>query len=187
MHAVMMCANNREQAVGFFRATLGLYYLSKIMVEQELDFKKIDQEFNVFIYRTLGKGHSITSILQYMSSKKVLWVLDAKSFIPTFLNYFPDIPFRNIPLLLSINLSVSKKSPASRPPDRCRTGPWNKPGASRRPKAAQRSNRMRHRIEPPTTHRRRPDWLFVNRCHHHHAHKSRLQKSTDAYLPLARL
>ncbi|MFD2271068.1 hypothetical protein ACFS07_07880 [Undibacterium arcticum] len=40
------------------------------MVEQELDFKKIDQEFNVFIYRTLGKGHSITSILQYMSSKK---------------------------------------------------------------------------------------------------------------------
>ncbi|MFC3107793.1 hypothetical protein ACFOFO_07430 [Undibacterium arcticum] len=109
VHAVMMCANNREQAVGFFRATLGLYYLSKIMVEQELDFKKIDQEFNVFIYRTLGKGHSITSILQYMSSKKVLWVLDAKSFIPTFLNYFPDIPFRNIPLLLSINLSVSKK------------------------------------------------------------------------------
>lgn len=109
VHAIMMCAHNREQAIGFFRATLGLYYLSKIMVEQELDFKKIDQEFNVFIYRTLGKGHSITSILQYMSSKKLLWVLDSTSFIPTFLNYFSDIPFRNIPLLLSINLSVSKK------------------------------------------------------------------------------
>jgi hypothetical protein len=109
VHTVMMYASNREQAVGFCRTTLGLYYLSKIMVEQELDFKKIDQEFNVFIYRTLGKGHSITSILQYLSSKKVLWVLDSKSFIPTFLNYFSDIPFRNIPLLLSINLSVSKK------------------------------------------------------------------------------
>ena len=106
---IMMFGNNRAQSVGYFRTALGLYYLSKIMVEEELDFKMIDGEFNRFIYRTLGGGHSITSILQYMSSKRVLLVLDSAPFISTFLNYFSEIPFRNIPILLSINLSVSKK------------------------------------------------------------------------------
>ncbi|NMM26083.1 MAG: hypothetical protein HHJ12_02060 [Glaciimonas sp.] len=106
---IMMFGNNRAQSTGYFRVTLGLYYLSKIMVEEKLDFKMIDQEFNRFIYRTLGGGHSITSILQYMSSQQVLLVLNSASFISTFLNYFSEIPFRNIPILLSINLSVSKK------------------------------------------------------------------------------
>lgn len=106
---VMMYGNNKAQSIGFFRVTTGLYYLSKIMVEDELDFKAIDAEFNSFIFETIGRGHSITSVLQYMSSKKVLWVLDSKSFIPTFLNYFSDIPFKKILLFLSINLSVSKK------------------------------------------------------------------------------
>lgn len=106
---IMMFGNNRAQSVGYFRVTLGLYYLSKIMVEETLDFKMIDREFNRFIYRTLGGGHSITSILQYMSSKQVLLVLNSASFVSIFLNYFSEIPFRNIPILLSINLSVSKK------------------------------------------------------------------------------
>lgn len=106
---IMMFGNNRAQSVGYFRVTLGLYYLSKIMVEEELDFKMIDREFNRFIYRTLGGGHSITSVLQYMSSKQVLLVLESAPFISTFLNYFSEVPFRNIPILLSINLSVSKK------------------------------------------------------------------------------
>jgi len=107
--AVMMYGNNREQSIGFFRAALGLYYLSRIMVEDELDFKAIDKDFNRFIFEKIGRGHSITSILQYLSSKKVLWVLNSKSFLPIFLNYFSDIPFAKITLLLTINLSVSKK------------------------------------------------------------------------------
>ncbi|MEO6354792.1 MAG: hypothetical protein ABI575_00060 [Oxalobacteraceae bacterium] len=107
--SIMMFGNNRAQSIAYFRVTLGLHYLSKIMVEEELDFKIIDREFNRFIYRTLGGGHSITSILQYMSSKQVLLVLDSAPFIATFLNYFSEVPFRNIPILLSINLSVSKK------------------------------------------------------------------------------
>ena len=107
--AVMMYGNNREQAVGFFRTAIGLYYLSKIMVEDELDFKAIDKAFNRFIFDTIGRGHSITSTLQFLGSRKVLWVLESKSFIPTFLNYFSDIPFSKMQILLSVNLSVSKK------------------------------------------------------------------------------
>jgi hypothetical protein len=107
--AVMMLGNNKAQSIGFYRTALGLYYLSRIMVEDELDFKEIDKDFNRFIFNTIGRGHSITSILQYMSSKKVLWVLNSKAFLPAFLNYFSDIPFAKITLLLTINLSVSKK------------------------------------------------------------------------------
>ena len=107
--AVMMYGNNKEQSIGFFRTALGLYYLSKIMVEDELDFSAIDKAFNRFIFDTIGRGHSVTSILQFLGSKKVLWVLESKSFIPTFLNYFSDIPFSKIQILLSVNLSVSKK------------------------------------------------------------------------------
>ena len=107
--AVMMYGNNKAQSVGFFRAAIGLYYLSKIMVEDELDFKEIDRAFNRFIFDTIGRGHSITSVLQYLSSKKVLWVLNSKAFTSTFLDYFSDIPFSKMQILLSVNLTVSKK------------------------------------------------------------------------------
>ena len=107
--SVTLFGNSRAQSIAYFRVCIGLFYLSKIMVEEKLDFKKIDREFNVFIYRTIGKGHSITSVLQYMSSEKVLLVLNSESFISTFFIYFSDIPIKNIPILLSINLSVSKK------------------------------------------------------------------------------
>ena len=109
LRAITMFGNNREQAIGFFRAAIGLYYLSRIMVEDQLDFKAIDKNFNRFIFDVIGRGHSITSVLQYMSSRKVLWVLESKSFISTFLDYFPDIPFSRIVMLLTINLSVAKK------------------------------------------------------------------------------
>ncbi|NLC24450.1 MAG: hypothetical protein GX776_08315, partial [Oxalobacter sp.] len=52
---------------------------------------------------------SITSVLQYMSSKKVLWVLESRSFLNLFMDIFPDIPFSKILILLTVNLSVSKK------------------------------------------------------------------------------
>ena len=107
--AVMMYGNNKKQAIGFFRSAIGLYYLSKIMVEDELDFKAIDKAFNKFIFDVIGRGHSITSVLQYLSSKKVLWVLDSRSFVATFLNYFPEISFSKMQILLTVNLNVSKK------------------------------------------------------------------------------
>lgn len=107
--AIMMYGNNKAQSVGFFRTAVGLYYLSKIMVEDQLDFKAIDKAFNRFIFDVIGRGHSITSILQFLGSRKVLWVLESKSFVPTFLNYFSEIPFSKMQILLSVNLSVSKK------------------------------------------------------------------------------
>jgi len=107
--AVMMYGNNKAQSMGFFRTAIGLYYLSKIMVEDELDFRAIDKAFNRFIFKVIGRGHSITSILQFLGSKKVLWVLDSKSFVPTFLNYFSDISFSKMQILLTVNLNVSKK------------------------------------------------------------------------------
>ena len=79
------------------------------MVEDELDFKVIDKKFNRFIFDTIGRGHSITSVLQYLSSKKVLWVLESRSFVQTFLDYFPEISLSKMQILLSVNLSVSKK------------------------------------------------------------------------------
>lgn len=106
---ICLYGNNREQAVGFFRLATGLYYLSRIMVEDELDFKAIDKNFNRFIFQIIGRGHSITSVLQYMSSKKILWVLESRSFLNLFMDMFPDIPFSKILILLTVNLSVSKK------------------------------------------------------------------------------
>lgn len=106
---ICVFGNNREQAVGFFRLAIGLYYLSRIMVEDELDFKAIDKNFNRFVVQVIGRGHSITSVLQYMSSRKVLWVLESRSFMNLFMDHFPDIPFSKILILLTVNLSVSKK------------------------------------------------------------------------------
>ena len=106
---VCLYGNNREQAVGFFRLATGLYYLSRIMVEDELDFKAIDKNFNRFIFEVIGRGHSITSVLQYMSSKKALWVLESRAFLNLFMDHFPDIPFSKILILLTVNLSVSKR------------------------------------------------------------------------------
>lgn len=106
---ICMYGNNKEQSIGFFRTAIGLYYLSRIMVEDQLDFKAIDKNFNRFIFDVIGRGHSITSVLQYLSSKKVLWVLESRSFLNHFLDFFPDIPFSKIILLLTVNLSVSKK------------------------------------------------------------------------------
>lgn len=106
---ISLFGNNREQAVGFFRLAIGLYYLSRIMVEDELDFKAIDKNFNRFIFQVIGRGHSITSVLQYMSSRKVLWTIESRSFLNLFLDNFPDIPFSKVLILLTVNLSVSKK------------------------------------------------------------------------------
>jgi hypothetical protein len=106
--AVARYAKNRPQAVDFFRVTLGLVYLDSIMTERKLDFKKIDRAYNRFIYHQIGAGHSITSILQYMSGSKVVAVLESALFNQAFAEQCSDIPPERVPLLLSVNLGVAK-------------------------------------------------------------------------------
>lgn len=106
--AVMRYGLDREESTGFFRVALGLYYLAGLMTKETLDFKKIDREFNRFIYHTLGGGHSITSILQYMSGEKVVRVVDSQRFTRAFAEHCPDMPLETIPFLLGLNLGVAK-------------------------------------------------------------------------------
>lgn len=106
--AVTRCGVDRHESTGFFRVALGLYYLSGLMTKETLDFKRLDRQFNRFIYHTIGKGHSITSILQYMSGEKVIPVLESKRFLRAFGEYCTEVPLENIPFLLGLNLSVAK-------------------------------------------------------------------------------
>lgn len=106
--AVARCAKNRPQAVAFFRVALGLVYLDSIMTECKLDFKKIDRDYNRFIYRSIGPGHSITSILQFLSGAKVVPVLESKLFMEAFAEHCSLIPMHKVPILLSVNLGVAK-------------------------------------------------------------------------------
>jgi len=106
--AVTRCGVDRHEATGFFRVALGLYYLSGLMTKETLDFKALDRQFNRFIYHSIGKGHSITSILQYMSGEKVVPVLESQRFLRAFGEYCTEVPVENIPFLLGLNLSVAK-------------------------------------------------------------------------------
>ncbi len=106
--AVARCAKNRQQAVAFFRVALGLVYLDSIMTECKLDFKKIDRAYNRFIYRSIGPGHSITSVLQFLSGGKVVPVLESKVFLQAFTEHCDLIPMEKVPILLSVNLGVAK-------------------------------------------------------------------------------
>jgi len=106
--AVMQSGVDRDEATGFFRVALGLYYLSGLMTKETLDFKQLDRDFNRFIYHTIGKGHSITSILQYMSGEKVVRVVESKRFLKAFGEHCAEVPLENIPFLLGLNLGVAK-------------------------------------------------------------------------------
>lgn len=96
------------EAIGFFRVTLGLYYLAGLMTQEALDFKKIDAEYNRFIYHSLRGGHSIASVLQFMSGEKVLRVLESERFLKAYAELCPEIPIDSIPFLISLNLGVAK-------------------------------------------------------------------------------
>ena len=85
---VTRCGLTARESNGFFRTAVGLYYLAGLMTKEQLDFKALDKAFNRFIYRSIGAGHSVTSILQFMSGAKV--VVDS------------------IPFLLGLNLGVAK-------------------------------------------------------------------------------
>jgi hypothetical protein len=106
--AVTQLGRTRQESTDWFRVALGLYYLASLMTKEAIDFKKVDREYNRFIYHTLGGGHSITSALQFMSGEKVMPVVQSERFIAAFSEHCPDIPPETIPFLLSLNLGVAK-------------------------------------------------------------------------------
>jgi len=106
--ALMREGRTRSEATDWFRVGLGLYYLAGLMTEAPIDFKKVDREFNRFIYHTLGKGHSITSVLQYMSGEKVMPVVESARFMAAFARHCGEVPPDTIPFLLELNLGVAK-------------------------------------------------------------------------------
>jgi hypothetical protein len=100
--------NNTRQALGYFRLAVGLFYLSEIMVDKEIDFDTLHKHYNRFITDSIGVGHSITSVLQFMSGEKVMAVVHSERFMHAFMDNF-GVPFHHIPLMLLVNLEVSKK------------------------------------------------------------------------------
>jgi hypothetical protein len=98
----------RQESTDWFRVALGLYYLASLMTDDSIDFKEVDREYNRFIYHTIGGGHSITSVLQYMSGEKVMPVVTSPRFMAAFAEYCSDVPPATVPFLLSLNLGVAK-------------------------------------------------------------------------------
>jgi hypothetical protein len=98
----------RAEATDWFRVATGLYYLAGLMTKETLDFKKVDREWNRFIYQSVGGGHTITSILQFMSGKSVLPVLESKRFMAIFAATCDEVPPESIPFLMELNLGVAK-------------------------------------------------------------------------------
>jgi hypothetical protein len=106
--AVARCARDRNESLAWFRVTVGLFYLAGLMTPETIDFKQVDRAFNRFIYQSIGKGHSIASVLQFMSGEKVVAVVDSPRFIAVFGEVCPEVPVDTIGFLLSLNLGVAK-------------------------------------------------------------------------------
>jgi len=106
--AVMREGRDRQESTDFFRTALGLYYLAGLMTPDTIDFKKVDKDFNRFIYHTLGQGHTITSVLQFMSGRHVVPVIESARFAQAFARYCSEVPSDTIAFLLSLNLGVAK-------------------------------------------------------------------------------
>jgi len=106
--AVMRQGRTRAESTDWFRVAVGLYYLAGLMTKETIDFKTVDRDFNRFIYHTLGGGHTITSVLQFMSGKNVLPVVQSERFMTAFTATCTDVPPDSIPFLLELNLGVAK-------------------------------------------------------------------------------
>lgn len=106
--AITRAGVTRAEATGFFRVALGLCYLASLMTQEAIDFKALDKDVNRFIYQSIGPGHSITSILQYLSGEKVIRVVDSPRFLRAFAEHCPAVPVDSIPFLLGLNLGVAK-------------------------------------------------------------------------------
>ncbi|MTW12205.1 hypothetical protein GM658_16490 [Pseudoduganella eburnea] len=105
---VTRCGLDVKESTGFFRTAIGLYYLACLMTKEQLDFKVLDKAFNRFVYRSIGSGHSMTSILQFMSGAKVVETLESPRFMRAMADYLPEVPVDSIPFLLGLNLGVAK-------------------------------------------------------------------------------
>ena len=106
--AVMRQGRTRAESTDWFRVAVGLYYLANLMTKETIDFKTVDREFNRFIYHTIGGGHTITSVLQFMSGKDVLPVVQSERFMAAFAASCTEVPPESIPFLLELNLGVAK-------------------------------------------------------------------------------
>ncbi|WP_051972013.1 hypothetical protein [Massilia sp. 9096] len=106
--AVTRQGRTREEATDWFRVAVGLYYLAGLMTRETIDFKRLDREYNRFVYQSIGSGHTITSILQFMSGKKVLPVLESERFLGIFAAHCSEVPPDSIPFLVELNLGVAK-------------------------------------------------------------------------------
>lgn len=106
--AVTRAGRTRIEATDWFRVALGLHYLAGLMTKEAIDFRQVDGEYNRFIYQTIGQGHSITSVLQFMSGEKVMPVVQSARFMAAFGEHCPQVPPDSIPFLLSLNLGVAK-------------------------------------------------------------------------------
>jgi hypothetical protein len=98
----------RVEATDWFRVATGLYYLAGLMTKEAIDFASVDREYNRFIYHGIGGGHTVTSILQFMSGEKVLATLQSARFMALFGETCTEVPPDSIPFLLELNLGVAK-------------------------------------------------------------------------------
>lgn len=105
---LMREGRGRVESTDWFRVALGLVYLAGLMTKETIDFKTVDREFNRFIYHTLGKGHTITSVLQFMSGAKVMPTVESARFLDAFARHCPGVPLVSVPFLLELNLGVAK-------------------------------------------------------------------------------
>lgn len=106
--AVTRQGRSRAESTDWFRVAIGLYYLAGLMTTETIDFKTVDREYNRFIYHTIGAGHTITSILQFMSGRRVLPIVQSERFMAAFAANCTEVPPESIPFLLELNLGVAK-------------------------------------------------------------------------------
>jgi hypothetical protein len=106
--AVTRQGRTRAESTDWFRVAIGLYYLAGLMTTETIDFKTVDRDYNRFIYHTIGAGHTITSILQFMSGRRVLPIVQSERFMAAFAASCTEVPPESIPFLLELNLGVAK-------------------------------------------------------------------------------
>jgi hypothetical protein len=106
--AITRQGRTRLEATDWFRVSAGLAYLAGLMTKESIDFKTVDRAWNRFIYHSIGGGHTITSVLQFMSGENVLPTLQSPRFMALFAETCLEIPAESIPFLLELNLGVAK-------------------------------------------------------------------------------
>jgi hypothetical protein len=106
--AVTRRGRTRVEATDWFRVAVGLRYLAGLMTTESIDFKRLDREYNRFIHHSVGGGHTIASVLQFMSGARVLPVLECRRFMDAFTEHCTEVPPESIPFLVELNLGVAK-------------------------------------------------------------------------------